>query len=275
MYKKFLLVVGIMMILASVFTLPVQASSTYSINGNITWNGVGLANVVVKISGTSFSGTTNGNGNYSIHYVPAGTSGTLVPTLSNFSFSPTSINFSNLSATLNGQNFTATQIKIIYYSISGKVTLNGVGLAGVTIKFSTFTTTTSSLGTYTISNIPAGSHGRIVPSLTGYAFTPTYISVSLLSSNLVNQNFTATVVYTVSGKVTDQATLLPLAGVTVTLGTHSAITSSTGAYTLRNLPAGTSGTLVPSLTGKTFTPTSITIAPLTASLHGENFVAAP
>jgi hypothetical protein len=276
MFKKFAQIIGIITILAAMFTIPVQAASTHSILGTILYNGVGLKGVVVTIQGTSFTATTNGLGNYAIHYVPAGSSGTIVPTLANYSFSPVNIKFTNLQADLTAQNFTATQIHPVFYSISGKVTVNGAGLGGVLVTFGTLSNTTASNGTYTISNVPAGTRGRIVPSLVGYAFTPGYITVSGISSNLTNENFTAVVVYTVSGKVTDLATGLPLGGVTVTLGTHSAVTSSTtGAYTLRNLPAGTSGSLVPSLTGKTFTPTSIPVAPLTASLHGQNFVAAP
>jgi chitinase len=275
MFKKFAQIIGIIVVLGTMFTLPVQAASIHSISGKITLNAVGLKGVTVTIQGTAFSGVTNGLGDYSIHNVPNASNGVIVPTLANYSFTPKNISFTNLLANLTGQNFTATQLKQITYSISGKVTKGGVGLAGVLITFGTLTTTTSSTGTYSIASVPAGTRGRIVPSLAGYAFTPSYISVTALSANLVNENFTAAVVFTVSGKVTDAATLLPLAGVTVTLGTHSAITSSTGAYTIRNVPSGTSGTLTPSLAGKTFTPPTITVTNLLASLHGQNFVAAP
>jgi hypothetical protein len=81
---------------------------------------------------------------------------------------------------------------------------------------------------------------------------------------------------TVSGKITDKASGLPLGGVTVTLGSLSAVSSATtGAYTLRNIPVGTSGTLTASLAGKTFTPPTITITNLLVSLHSQDFVAAP
>jgi hypothetical protein len=276
MFKKFAQIIGIMMVLASMFTLPVQAASINTVSGTITVNGVGLKGVVVKISGTTLSATTNGLGNYAIHSVPAGTSGNLTPTLSNYSFTPVSIKITNIQATLTGQNFTAKQITQITYQITGKVTKNGVALQGVLITFGSLTYTTGTNGLYGIFKIPAGTRGRIVPSLAGYAFTPAYISVAAMSGNLTNQNFTAVVAYTVAGKVTDQATGLPLGGVTVTLGSLSAVSSSTsGAYTIRNVPAGTSGTLVPSLAGKTFTPTSITVTNVQAALHSENFVAAP
>ena len=275
MFKKFAQIIGIITVMAAMFTLPVQAASVHTISGTITHNSVGLKGVVVSLQGTSFKATTNALGNYSIHNVPSATNGTIVPVLVNYAFAPVNIKFTNLQANLTGQNFVATQILIVKYSISGKVTRDGVhATPGVLVTFGTFTATTGKLGTYTIAKIPAGTRGRIVPSLAGYGFTPGYITVGGLSANLVNQNFTSKVVYTVSGKVTDAG--LPLGGVTVTLGSFSAVTSSTtGAYTIRNVPAGTSGTLTPTLAGKTFTPPTITVTSLAATLHGQNFVAAP
>jgi chitinase len=277
MFKKFAQIIGIIAVLAAMFTLPVQAASVNTISGTITHNSVGLKGVVVSIKGTSFKATTNALGNYSIHNVPSGTTGSIVPVLANYTFAPVNLKFTNLQANLPGQNFVATQILVIKYSISGKVTRDGVhGTSGVLVTFGTFTATTGLKGTYTINKIPAGTRGRIVPSLAGYGFTPGYITVGGLSANLVNENFTSMVVYTVSGKVTETGTGLPFGGVTVTLGSFSAVTSSTtGAYTIRNVPAGTSGALTPTLTGETFTPPTITITSLAASLHGQNFVAAP
>jgi hypothetical protein len=237
---------------------------------------VGLKGVTVKIKNTTLSAVTNGLGNYVIHSVPAGTSSSIIPTLSNYTFSPVSISFTSLAATLTGENFTATQIKPVLYSIAGTIKKNTVGLAGVTVTFATFTTTTATNGSYLISKIPVGTRGRIVPSKTGYAFTPTSITVSGITANLTKQNFTAVLAFTIGGKVTDQATGLPLGGVTVSLGSFSTVTSATtGAYTIRDVPAGTSGALTPTLAGMTFTPLSITITKLAADLHSQNFVAAP
>ncbi|MDR3575867.1 MAG: hypothetical protein P4L50_18550 [Anaerolineaceae bacterium] len=275
MFKKFAQIIGMVAILATMFTLPVQAASIHTISGTITYNSKGLKGVVVTIKGTALTATTNGLGNYAIHNVPNASNGTIVPSLANYSFTPSSIAFTNLTADLTAQNFTAKQIVAVTYSISGKVTLNNVAMKGVLVTFGTLTATTSSAGTYAFAKIPAGTRGRIVPSLAGYGFTPSSITVSGLNSNLVNQNFTAALVYTVSGKVTETGTGLPWSGVTISLGAFSAVSSATGAYTIRNVPAGTSGTLTPSLAGKTFTPPTITVPALTASVHGENFVAAP
>ncbi len=256
-----------------------QSGSTltdHSISGTITMNGVALKGVTVTIQGTTLSAVTDGLGNYAIHSIPVGTSGSIDPALANYTFSPVDILFYDLTYNLHAVDFTATQISPIFYSIAGSVTLSGVGLPGVLITFGTFTATTAADGTYSIASIPAATKGRIVPSLAGYVFTPTDITVSNLSSNLINQNFTAAPVFAISGKVTDVTTLLPVGGVTVTFASYSAVSSSTtGAYTIRNIPAGTSGVVTPSLVGETFTPSGVPVTNLQTDMHGQNFVATP
>ncbi len=219
---------------------------------------------------------TDGLGNYAIHSIPNGTSGSIDPTLADYTFSRVDVLFTYLPSDLTAVDFTATQISPIFSSIAGSVTLSGAGLPGVLNTFGMFTATTAANGTYRISSIPAGTKGRIIPSLAGYVFTLNDITVSNLSSNQVNQNFTATPVYTISGKVTDVATLHPVGGVTVTFASYSAVSNSaTGAYTIRNIPAGTSGVVIPSLAGETFTPSGIPVTNLQADMHGQNFVATP
>ena len=275
MFKKFGQIIAIVAVLATLVTLPVQAAASHSITGTILLNGKGLKGVVVTIQGTALTSTTNGLGDYAIHNVPIGSGGTIVSGLANYSFSPVNILFINIQANLVAQNFTATQLKAITYSISCTVTNGAAGLAGVSVTFGTMLTTTAANGSYSFSGIPAETRGRIVAKLTGYAFTPASITVKGMTANLAGQNFTSAAAYTISGKVTETGTGLPLAGVTITLGTFHTVTSATGTYTIRNVPAGTSGVLTPTLAGKTFTPPTINIPSVAASVHGQNFVAAP
>ncbi len=261
--------------LAGLIAIPAAALTTVGISGTVTLNGLPLKGVTVKISGTTFSAVSSSTGNYHIGSIPVGTAGTLVASYPNYSFTPASISFPALTVSLTGQNFAAKLVNFSKYSISGMITFNGVGLPNVTVTFLTFSAITSSTGAYTLSGIPAASTGHIVPKLTGYAFTPTYIAITNLAGNLTGKNFTAALALTISGKVTDQATLLPLSGVVVTCGTHSATSGSTGTYTIRNLPVGTSCTLTPSMSGKTFTPATYSIVNMTTSIHSQNFVAAP
>jgi hypothetical protein len=275
MFAKFARILVLGVFLAGLIAIPAAAATTYSISGSVTLNGVGLKGVSVKVSGTLFKAVTTATGAYTILAVPAGTAGSLVATYTNYSFLPLSIPFTALAANLTGKNFTATLTNHSLYSMTGVVTLNAVGLAGVTVSFLTYSAVTNASGVYTILNVPAASTGRIVPKLAGYGFTPVSDSVTNLSANLSGKNFTATQALTIAGKVTDKASLLAVSGVKVTCGTLSATTGATGTYTIRNVPVGTSCSLTPSLAGKTFTPANIAITNLQAVAHAQNFVAVP
>jgi len=78
------------------------------------------------------------------------------------------------------------------YSISG--TVSGAATSGVTMTLSgaaSATTTTATGGTYTFSNLAAGSY-TVTPSLTGYTFSPASTAVTISSANQTGINFTAT-----------------------------------------------------------------------------------
>jgi hypothetical protein len=80
------------------------------------------------------------------------------------------------------------------YTISGKTTLNGAGLSGVTISLagaSTTSATTDASGNYAFSGAQNGSY-TVTPSLTGYTFSPTSKSITVSGANLTGQDFTAT-----------------------------------------------------------------------------------
>jgi Proprotein convertase P-domain/Carboxypeptidase regulatory-like domain len=78
-----------------------------------------------------------------------------------------------------------------------------------------------------------------------------------------------TVTYTVSGSVTTSGGA-GIGGVTVNSGSGSAVTSSTGAYTITGLADG-SYTLTPSLSGFTFSPATRSVTVSGANVTGQNF----
>jgi hypothetical protein len=78
------------------------------------------------------------------------------------------------------------------YKVSGKVTLDGAGLSNVAVTLGLLNTITAIDGIYTFSNVPANTGGMILPILDGYKFDPINYGVINLSSDLLNQNFTAT-----------------------------------------------------------------------------------
>ena len=82
------------------------------------------------------------------------------------------------------------------YSISGKV--SGAVLSGVKIALSgdgSAETTTDSSGNYKLDNVPNGNY-ILTPSLSGYAFSPSSLSITINNANVTKKNFTAVFDYT-------------------------------------------------------------------------------
>ncbi|WP_240695926.1 collagen binding domain-containing protein, partial [Candidatus Chloroploca sp. Khr17] len=154
------------------------------------------------------------------------------------------------------------------FTISGRVTdANGNGLGGVIISDGTRLANTTSSGDYTISDVPAGSY-TLTPSKDGFSFSPTSLSVTV-NGDLTGQNFTATLLtFTISGRVTD-ANGNGLGSVTISDGTRLANTTSSGDYTISDVPVG-SYTLTPSKDGFSFSPTSLSVT-VNGDLTGQNF----
>jgi len=79
------------------------------------------------------------------------------------------------------------------FNIIGKVTSNGVGLSNVTVTVVGFgSQTTDSVGSYAFQNVINGTY-TITPTLAGYVFTPTSITVTVYETTVFDQNFTASV----------------------------------------------------------------------------------
>jgi hypothetical protein len=81
-----------------------------------------------------------------------------------------------------------------YYSISGRITYNGAGLGGVSVRLagpSASLITTDSNGNYAFTGMSNGTY-TITPSLTGYLFTPANLSASVSNADITGKNFTAT-----------------------------------------------------------------------------------
>lgn len=79
------------------------------------------------------------------------------------------------------------------YTIGGKVTLNGSGLAGVTVSDGTRSAVTAIDGTYSIASVPDDATYTVTASLGGYTFAPSSVSVTVKGVNVTGNNYTATV----------------------------------------------------------------------------------
>jgi serine protease AprX len=192
--------------------------------------------------------------------------GTLLPGASNtlaWTITPKTFGASitlpvSLTSTAFGLSFPASTNVVFpvlppLYNITGRVTLNtttGVGVAGVTVTLSgaaAGTTTTDSNGNYSFLALASAASYTITPTKAGTKFAPLTYTVAALNANTA-VNFTATATITISGRITDPATGLGVANVTVrTLGTLAltTTTNTTGNYTLLNVNQGGSYSLIP------------------------------
>jgi len=230
------------------------AVAGYAISGRITLNGSGLSGVTITLSGNASSVTeTNAEGNYVFVGLSNG-SYVVTPTKEGYQFSPASQSVTIADANKEVIDFTATA----GYTISGKVTVTGVGLSGVTMTLSggvSLTTTTDSLGDYSFNNLGNGTY-IITPSKEGYGFSPLSETVTISGANQGNIDFSATLGYTISGQVTLKNS--GLSGVTITLSgddSDTTITDSEGNYVFTGLSDG-SYTVTPSKEGYEFDPSS-------------------
>jgi hypothetical protein len=228
------------------FTASVQ---TYSIAGRVTLGGAGL--VGVTVSGGGKSAATAADGTYSLTGLAAGTY-TVTASKSEFTFTPASHSVT-VGPNRTGVDFAANGVT---YTVSGLVTLNGDGLAGVTVSAGGASALTSAAGTYTISGLGSGTY-TVTASKAEFAFAPASHSVTL-GPNKTGVNFVATpLTYSISGTVTENGS--GLAGVTVSGGGASALTGADGKYTLSNLAAGTY-TVTASKAEYSFAPGSHSVA---------------
>jgi hypothetical protein len=81
---------------------------------------------------------------------------------------------------------------LVYYTISGKITYNGLGFAGVTLTFSNNggTTTTNESGYYS-QQVLSGWSGIVTPSKNGYIFSPSSREYTAVAANQTGQDYTA------------------------------------------------------------------------------------
>lgn len=229
-------------------------------------SGVGIPFVSVTLSGSQTgSTTTDANGEYSFNDLPAEGNYVVAVSHVNYLFSLASQVFNNLVGDVDF-DFVG---QLVNYTISGRVTVGGTALSGVTINLSgsqTGSTTTDAAGNYSFSVLAEGGY-TVTPSKQHFTFAPANASFTNLSGNQT-ANFTATLnQHQISGRVTN-INGVSLSNVAMTLsGSQSGSTTTNlqGAYSFINLSAGGNYTITPNLAGSSFTPGSRTFNDLSAS----------
>lgn len=155
------------------------------------------------------------------------------------------------------------------FMISGTVTLGGSPLAGVVLSGLPGDPVTSSTGTY-VAVVEPGFWNTVTPVLAGYAFDPPLRTYAVVTGNLPGQDYSAQPGYRLSGTITVGGA--GLSGVRITGLPTEIRTNSQGAYSIM-LPSGWGGTVIPVLTGFTFSPTHMDYASLLADAPLQDYTA--
>lgn len=171
----------------------------------------------------------------------------------------------------------APKLEITYavdrvWLVSGRVTTDGEGLAGVRIEGLPDVLFTDEEGRYS-TEVYYGWSCLVTPSKPGYTFTPREMSLAGVTSDLTN-NFEAEVrTFAISGRVmTTSGFGMSAVTVMANNGADSTETDSKGYYSL-SVPYGWSGRISPSKPGYVFAAPSNEYAGVTSDRTGQNFVA--
>jgi Carboxypeptidase regulatory-like domain/FG-GAP-like repeat/FG-GAP repeat len=234
-----------------------------------TPGGVPLSGATVSLSGSqTLTATTDAGGNYSFAGLLGGGYFLLKPSAPGYTFTPQTGYFPKLSAsqTVNFGN-------VALYGINGRVLRpNGTALNGIQVILSgtrQASVFTDAGGNYSFADLPADGSYTITPFNQNYQFTPPNQTFNTLSDNQT-VNFTGIIqVFSITGKVTNQAGT-PVSNVPVMLngpqGNQTAFTNANGTYVFTTLPKG-NYTVEPFPTADfyTYSPRSKSITDLSAN----------
>lgn len=200
-----------------------------TLSGTVKYGTLPIAGASVSVAGLTT--ITAADGTYSIGSIPKG-SQTATYTASGYITQGVSVTV-NTGATTTKTVYLARETGVF----TGTVTAGGQPVASVRVMLADRVGYTNSLGVYTITGIPTGSH---TASFTKLGYTAQHVSATIAA----NQTTTLDVsldreLGALSGVVTSSA--LPLSGVSVTLSgaAGATTTGSDGVYTLTGIAPGT------------------------------------
>ena len=128
---------------------------------------------------------------------------------------------------------------------------------------------TSSTGTY-VAVVEPGFWNIVTPVLAGYAFDPPFREYTVVTGNLSGQDYAASPGYRLSGTITIGGA--PLSGVRITGLPTEIRTDEFGNYSIM-LPIGWGGTVIPVLSGFTFSPPYMNYAQLLEDTTAQDYTA--
>ena len=242
-------------------TIALSSVPTGSITGLVTdTSATPLAGATVAYSGGSTQ--TDSTGHYTLNNVPEG-SVTLTASLSGYQSASETV-----SVTAN-QTTTAPTMQLATApvgTIQGHVTnSSGTALPGATVAYGGASTTTDSSGNYTLSKVPAGTV-QVTASLSGYQTATQNVTVTAGQTTTANFTLSQAAAGTVTGTVKNISTGQVIVGATVSYSGGSAMTNSSGVYSLSNVPGGTQ-TITASANGYLSVASTVTVNSGTNTLN--------
>lgn len=164
-----------------------DVAGIYSISGIVT----GASSVTMTLSGASTATTqTDSGGSYTFTNLDFGDY-VVTPTKTGYTFTPANhpVTIEGLDHT--GINFTANVAAT--HKISGTITLGGSAIEGVAVATKGAVATTGTDGKYQLTGLVDGSY-TVIPTKTGYNFSPNSQSVTISGADETDVNFSANTV---------------------------------------------------------------------------------
>jgi len=176
--------------------------------------------------------------------------------------------YSNVTADQIDQDYTAT---LLTYTISGAIVdANTDPVVGVSVDADNGggSDTTDPNGEYSLT-VNYDWSGTVTPTKTGYTFAPTDRPYSNVTSDQIDQDYTATLLtYTISGTVTSGGPGLD--GVTMDGLPGNPVTAGGGLYNA-TVPYNWGGTVTPTKAGYTFVPASRLYSNVTSNQTNQDY----
>lgn len=250
--------------------------------------GNSLSNVTIQATGafswagTDVTATTEVDGTYSMT-LPYGWAGDISAQIAGYTFTPVSYEYDKIVSKTSGVDFTGVQNEIVitgHLTDSNSANLGNVSMTATGTYGSTgqdFSATSESDGMYSIS-VPYGWSGNLIPTRTGYTFSPASRTYANITSATTGADFSGSLDTMLVSGTTVTNLGENLASVTViATGTgsstgenHTAISGTNGFYSF-SVPYGWAGTISPQLADYTFNPPNRSYTSITTESSGVNF----
>ncbi|MFC1566743.1 carboxypeptidase regulatory-like domain-containing protein [bacterium] len=249
-------------------------TNAYIISGYVEdTDGNAIAGSTVTLSGAaSVNYVTDINGYYKFQSLEAGDY-TVTSKHLDYTFTPKNYNYTQLSNDQSNQNFTGT---VNVYTINGYIKdVSGNVISGSTVTLSglaSLNCLTDANGYFEFQNLLRGDY-TITPNHESYRFSPQSKSYTQLFGDKIDQDFTGTYLYTISGYIKDDAGMA-ISGSTITLSGAASLnylTDSSGYYEFKRLETG-DYLVTPNIKGCKFNPVNKSYTQLNANQFNQNYI---